>query len=282
MPVPWASLKTLDICLNVMIGYTNVANVNVNADDVNVNINNVNVNTGDVNVNISNKSADMSAQGVCMGGHADWIPRRETELVELMMFWLLKLADAALQTAYSWLAEECTLVNASLQAFLDARAAYQTTPTTANRIAKEEARNAAVEAMRKFARERIRNNPALNDGQKHELGVAVSDREPSPVVAPDEGPDSDAEISAKAPGVVKVRYFGAKPYGVDRVEIAWALSDTPIDSPDQLANNETFSRNPWQHTFGHADRGRRLFYSLRYLTKEGASHWSDVREVIIP
>jgi hypothetical protein len=79
-----------------------------------------------------------------------------------------------------------------------------------------------------------------------------------------------------------VRYLGAKPYGVDRVEIAFSVSETFIDSPDQLANNDTFSRNPWERTFAAAERGKKMYYSLRYLTREGASHWSDVREVIIP
>jgi hypothetical protein len=55
-----------------------------------------------------------------------------------------------------------------------------------------------------------------------------------------------------------------------------------IDSPDQLANNDTFSHNPWERTFAAAERGKKMHYSLRYLTKEGASHWSDVREVVIP
>jgi hypothetical protein len=29
--------------------------------------------------------------------------------------------------------------------------------------------------MRKFARERIRNNPQMNDGQKEEMGITVPD-----------------------------------------------------------------------------------------------------------
>jgi hypothetical protein len=120
----------------------------------------------------------------------------------------------------------------------------------------------------------------MNDGQKGELGVTVSDKEPSPV--PDAGPDSEPVISAREPGVVKVRYLGAKPYGVDRVEIAWSVSDTVIDSSDMLSSHETFPRNPWEHTFGHEDRAKKMYYSLRYLTKEGASHWSDVQEVVIP
>jgi hypothetical protein len=212
----------------------------------------------------------------------DWIPKREEEIVVLMGLWQSKLADTALQTAYGWVAEECGQTAAAIGTFLGARTAYSAAPTKANHTEKEELKAAAVAAMRKFARERIRNNPKMNDGQKQELGVTVADKEPSPVPVPDAGPEGEAEISAKSPGVVKVRYLGAKPYGVDRVEIAWVLSGAVIDSPDLLTNKETFSRNPWEHTFGHDDRGKKLYYSLRYLTKEGASHWSDVREVVIP
>jgi hypothetical protein len=212
----------------------------------------------------------------------DWIPTQEEKLVELMAVWQTKLADGALQTAYGWPADECNLTKTAMSAFTDARTAYAAAPTKANRTQKDELKKAAVDAMRKFARERIRNNSKMNDGQKQELGVTVADREPSPVPVPDAGPDGEADISAKSPGVVKVRYLGAKPYGVDRVEIAWSVSDTVIDSPDMLANHETFPRNPWEHTFGHEDRAKKMYYSLRYLTKEGASHWSDVREVVIP
>jgi hypothetical protein len=212
----------------------------------------------------------------------DWIPTQEEKLVDLMAVWQVKLADTALQTAYEWPADECILTKAAFTAFTDARTAYQAAPTKANRTEKDELKKAAVDAMRKFARERIRNNGKMNDGQKQDMGVTVSDREPSPVPVPDAGPDSEAVISAREPGVVKVRYLGAKPYGVDRVEIAWSVSEIVIDSPDQLANHETFSRNPWERTFPAAERAKKMYYSLRYLTKEGASHWSDVREVVIP
>jgi hypothetical protein len=212
----------------------------------------------------------------------DWVPTQEEKLVDLMAIWQVKLADAALQAAYDWPADECALTQTAFTAFTNARTAYQAAPTKANRTEKDELKKAAVDAMRKFARERIRNNSKMTDGQKQELGVTVSDREPSPVPVPDAGPDSEAVISAREPGVVKVRYLGAKPYGVDRIEIAWLVSETVIDSPDQLSNNDTFSRNPWERTFVSGERGKKFYYSLRYLTKEGASHWSDVREVVIP
>ncbi|MDR0561287.1 MAG: hypothetical protein LBG73_01185 [Spirochaetaceae bacterium] len=223
-----------------------------------------------------------SKKGVMMANRKDWIPGQEEKMLEMMTIWKVKLADTKDQGVYLWPDDECTAVINGITAFEVARTAYQAVPTGANRVAKDEAKKAVLEGIRKFARERIRNNPKMTDAQKQELGITISDRELSPVPVPNAGPESEAEISAKAPGVVKARYLGAKPYGVDRVEIAWSLSDKPIDSPDQLTNRETFSRNPWEHTFGHGDRAKKMYYSLRYLTRDGASHWSDVREVVIP
>jgi hypothetical protein len=226
--------------------------------------------------------ANIGRKGTDMAVKTDWVPAQEEKFVELIAVWQVKLADASLQTAFGWPADECIQVRNGFTAFLGARAAYQAAPTAANRTEKDESKKTAVERMRKFAREWIRNNSRMSDGQKQEMGVRVPDGEPSPVQAPDEGPESEAFISAREPGVVKVRYLGAKPYGVDRIEIAYLVSGTIIDSPDQLMNKETFSRNPWERTFPAADRGKKMYYSLRYLTREGASHWSEVREVVIP
>ncbi|GAB6392839.1 MAG: hypothetical protein MdMp014T_2212 [Treponematales bacterium] len=213
---------------------------------------------------------------------ADWIPTQEDQLVNLMAVWQVKLADTSLQAAYEWAAADCAAVTQAVTAFTNARTAYHTAPTPPNFTQKDETKRAAIEAMRAFARESVRGNSKMSDSQKQELGVTVADREPSPIPVPEEGPDSAAEISAQAPGLVRVRYLGAKPYGVDRVEIGWTISPAPVDSPDQLPLKETFSRNPWEHTFAHDERGKRLYYSLRYLTTEGASPWSDVRELVVP
>jgi hypothetical protein len=217
-----------------------------------------------------------------MAKRMGWIPTQEENLLVLILIWRKKLPDATLQVLYAWVAAECTQTSSVLEAFINAREAYLAVPTNANWTEKTERKKAAIEAMRKFARERIRNNSAMSDAQKQELGVTVPDKEHSPVSVPDAGPESEGVINAREPGVVKVRYLGRKPYGVDWVEIVWSVSDTEIDSPDKLEKNDTFSRNPWERIFDSEERGKRLYYSLRYRTKERASHWSSVRELIIP
>jgi hypothetical protein len=214
--------------------------------------------------------------------HSDWIPATEEKLVELMTLWHFKLNDVSLQTLYAWPADECVATVNAIIAFGEARTAYLATPTKANHLGKEEQKRLAVALVREFARARIRNNSRMTDTQKLEMDVPVADKTPTPIPVPDQGPESKAEISAQEPGVVKVRYLGAKPYGVDRIEIVWTVSTAPVSSPDLLTHNDTFPRNPWERAFPSEDRGKRLYYALRYLTREGKSHWSDVRDVVIP
>jgi hypothetical protein len=213
---------------------------------------------------------------------SDWVPSVEETLLELMTLWHSELGNAALQTAYGWPAAECAATVAELVNFSSARAAYQAAPTKSNHVDKEAHKKTAVEAMRKFARERIRNNNLMTDAQRTLMGVPAPDKEPSPIPVPNEGPASRAETNPQMPGVVKIRYLGAKPYGVDRVEIAWSVSETPIEAPDLLTHSDSFPKNPWEHHFPAAERGKKVYYSLRYLTREGKSNWSGVNEVIIP
>ena len=216
-----------------------------------------------------------------MTNNKDWLPAREDALVDLIAIWQTKLSNTTLQTAYGWVATECTAALATFTAFLTARTAYQAAPTKANRDQKAETKKTAQDTLRKFARERIRYNTKMTTAQREELGIPAPDPEPSPVPVPKEGPASKAETSAHAPGVVAVHYLGAKPYGVDRVEIAWGVLDAPVDDAQSLPHRDTISRNPWEQTLAQA-RGKKLYYALRYLAREGASHWTEVRDVIVP
>ncbi|MDR2260271.1 MAG: hypothetical protein LBE06_04920 [Azoarcus sp.] len=213
----------------------------------------------------------------------DWLPAREQDLIDLIAVWQVKLANQSLQTAYGWIASECTTTVAALTAFLTARATYQSTPTHPNRLAKDGAKKTAIAAMRKFAAERIRNNPKMTEAQRDELGVRTRDPVPTPVPVPAEGPESRIEISAHAPGQVKVYYEGAKPYGVIAVDIAYGVPDAPVERADDLPHRDSFTRNPWTYAAQSGERGKNFYYALRWRTNEGVSAWTEQsREVIIP
>jgi hypothetical protein len=214
--------------------------------------------------------------------NSDWIPRKEIELVVLVQTWIKKLEDSTYVSLYGWPEEACMQLKDNMQTFLSMRTVYIASPTTENRIDRDEIKAIVIEGMRVFARENIRFSAVLSDSQKHEMGVTITDMEPSPGPIPSECPQGNAIANPGSPGVVCVRYPGAKPYGVDRLEIAFCISPIPITSPDYLTDHDTFSHNPWKHTFTGDFRGKRLYFSLRYLGKYAKSNWSKVGEVIIP
>jgi hypothetical protein len=217
-----------------------------------------------------------------MPKNQDWLPRAEQDLIKLMTVWTTRLSATASQTAYGWTAAECTATVATITAFNTAYATYHTTPTNTNSLAKEEAKKAMLAAVRKFAGERVRLNSKMTPPQRLELGVTTRDTEPTPIPVPHDGPESEAETNPNVPGVIRVRYKGAKPYGVDHFNLGYLISDAPITEPTDLLHMDTFSHNPWEHTFTTAESGKTLYYALRYVTREGVSHWSKVQRVVIP
>jgi hypothetical protein len=214
--------------------------------------------------------------------HGDWIPHKELELVDLINTWIFIIGNTANQALYGWDNTVCTTLIADLVSFLGAREAYHETPTTRKKDEKNEAMAYGIDKMRVFARESIRFNQLMTDAQKHELGVSAQDTEPSPVIIPRLGPASSASISAKDPGVVYIRYLGAKPEGVERIEIAHAFLDAPPGNITLLTGRESFTQNPWRGDFP-LDRNKPLYYSLRYLGAHNqASDWSAIEEVTVP
>jgi len=217
-----------------------------------------------------------------MAAKKDWIPRKESELVPLMTFWRTQLGQLTVRNDFGWDMDDCYPVIAAITAFFDALDAYKAAPTNGNREYKDDLKAAAVEKMRAFARTDIRFNKIMTVPQKREYGVREADTEPTPIAPPAAGPESEIAIDARMPGVVRISYRDAKPYGVDRIEIAYSVSETPIESPALLTQKDSFTRNPWEHTFTPGERRKKLYYALRYLVKNTGSAWSPVEEAVIP
>jgi hypothetical protein len=119
---------------------------------------------------------------------ADWIPSREAELVPLANKWIAELEKPANQTAWGWDAAECTETIAALSAYVSADALFQEDDSTHNRIAKNEAKDAAVRALRSFAETSIRYNKKMPDEDKASFSVHLADKHPTPHPVPQSRP----------------------------------------------------------------------------------------------
>ncbi|MDR0707987.1 MAG: hypothetical protein LBF60_08975, partial [Treponema sp.] len=124
---------------------------------------------------------------------SDWIPTREQDLVDLAEKWKAGLSDAAKIAAFGWDQAECAVVVGKITAFLTARAAYETVNSTGNRIAKDEAKEEMIDAMRDFANSSIRFNKKMNDEDKLVYGIRPADTTPTYHGTPASQPDTAVE-----------------------------------------------------------------------------------------
>jgi hypothetical protein len=107
--------------------------------------------------------------------HTDWIPTREQDLVDLCGKWTVILGDPAKITTYDWDQTECTEVLGKTNGFLTARTVYEADDSSAKRLAKDEAKGEAVNAMREFANSSIRYNKKMPDDAKLDMGIRPAD-----------------------------------------------------------------------------------------------------------
>ncbi|MDR2260130.1 MAG: hypothetical protein LBE06_04180 [Azoarcus sp.] len=239
-----------------------------------------------------------------MAHNQDWIPTTETGLTDLMAVWATKLANTSLQTAYGWIAAECTATTATFTAFNTAYAAYHAAPTQPNRLAKDTARKTAIAAMRKFAAERIRNNPKMTPAQRLELNVRTIDTTPTPVPPPTA--QAEADITYPGPHQLKLHlhpladtppdphnsdygyrvYFGVMPPGGAGVEAATSVKRElmkPPASGNELPHSRFTRRQSDIFDFEQTDSGKTAYFCIRFENAKGEpGPWGPMLSAVIP
>jgi hypothetical protein len=75
----------------------------------------------------------------------------------------------------------------------------------------------------------------------------------------------------------------AKPKGVHGVEIAWEILDTPPVNWEQLIHSAFDTRTPAQLVFHGDQRGKTLYFALRWENTRGEKGpWGEIYGTIIP
>jgi hypothetical protein len=134
----------------------------------------------------------------------------------------------------------------------------------------------------------LRGNPLVTDDDLNAMGLperSSGGRQPSP----DPTTTVEAEVATPSPGVVEIHFRNAesehraKPEGVHGAEIKWLISDTPPAGWDALTNSVFDTRTPYVFSFAYEDRGKRLYYALRWENTRGVKGpWNEIQSVIIP
>jgi hypothetical protein len=134
----------------------------------------------------------------------------------------------------------------------------------------------------------LRNNPLVTDGDLIAMGLpqhSSGGHTPAPVPTTTPG----VRIKLPAPGIVELDFFDAtsekraKPDGVHGTEIAWAILDTTPTDWSQLVHSAFDTHTPYRFSFSGEDRGKKLFFALRWENNRGEKGpWSEIFDAIIP
>ena len=154
--------------------------------------------------------------------------------------------------------------------------------------AKNDARTALERAVRQAVKEYLTHNHAVTNEDRDGLGIPIhkSGRTPAPVAT--DPPDSDVDTSVLGHVTVYAYEKGsnhkkAKPAGQHGFETGWAILDAPTTEWSDLTHSSFDTNSPLTLSFEGHDRGKTLYYALRWENTRGEKGpWSEIKSVIIP
>jgi hypothetical protein len=218
---------------------------------------------------------------------ADWMPKKEQDLVDLCGKWKIELEKPANITAYGWAQTEVTATLGTIDAFLTARTAYEADNSTGNRLAKDEAKEEAVDAMRDFANSSIHFNKKMNDPQKLVFGIHPADKTPTHHLPPTSQPDTAVEntpnhFEHKVRALNHATGDTAKPEDAYGVRYAWQVGGEKPASGADLGKTKFTRKTTHIVTHTEADKGKTAYYSTCYENSKGdTGPWSPIEEAVI-
>lgn len=218
---------------------------------------------------------------------ADWIPTREQDLIDVCGRWTTALTDSAKISAYDWDLVTCAAVLSAITAFVEARTNYEADNSTAHRLAKIEAKDAAVQMMRDFANSSIRFNKKMPDAEKLLFGIKPADKTPTPHGTPASQPDTVVENSVnhyehRIKAINHATGNAKKPADAYGVRYGWQVGgEQPVSGAD-LPKSKFSRKTSLTVTHTEADKGKPAYYASCYENARGdAGPWSPVEEAFI-
>jgi hypothetical protein len=222
-----------------------------------------------------------------MASNGDWLPSRERDLADLCQKWKTGLENPANVTNFGCKHAEVTETLAKAAAFLTSRTAYEEVDSTANRMAKDEAKDAAKGALRDFANSSIRYNKQMKDEDKLVYGIRPADRTATPAGEPETYPEAEPDTSIIRQ--VRINFWDSatktrgKPHGVHGAEIRWAVLDHAPAAVEELSNSDFDTASPLTLKFDESRRGQRLYFCLRWETNTNVKGpFGEIHSAVIP
>jgi hypothetical protein len=227
----------------------------------------------------------------------DWIPHRERDLVDLIAKWIAALSNMAKRADFGWDSDVCMAVLLKLEEFLNAYAEYKAIHTPVKRLVKDDARKAAVDVMRSFAKSDIRFNRKMTETDRMYFGLREPDTKWTPKSDPTDLVTIEFSTIPEAHSIVaKYRIEGSTKRGKGSYHAAevryWVRAldaAPPVDANEEGWQGMANTASPWKKTLAGADAGKRLFVTMRWVNAatSGEEHngkglWNRILSIIIP
>jgi hypothetical protein len=218
----------------------------------------------------------------------DYIPRSDGDFLS----WVKILFAAVEENAELWHLAPASWAHINPPMITKYDSAYKKTIGT-NRgkvdvMAKNIARDALKDATRKYVNEFLKYNSAITSDDRVRLGLRIPDTKRTPVHVPVTTP----RVTTTHPDPCIVAFIVSdsvskrktKPAGVRGFELVWIILDTAPTTCEQLIHSSfsTRVRTPFRITFSGDERGKTLYFAVRWENTRGEKGpWSNIMNTII-
>lgn len=171
-----------------------------------------------------------------------------------------------------------------MNAWADCQVSATRTPLIT--FTKNEARKKYEKLLRQLVKI-LQANPKVTEDELKKMGIAIPSQGKTPAPVPVTYPVFTVDSSVIRRLSVYFRdnagTSSAKPRGVHGAEIKWGIADTPPADPANLPNSSFDTRTPFTLEFAEADRGKSVYFCLRWENTTGAKGpWGEIGMAVIP
>ncbi|MDR1864910.1 MAG: hypothetical protein LBR08_04990 [Bacteroidales bacterium] len=201
------------------------------------------------------------------------------------------LYDTAKKRAFDWGIGDAELAEwePELLAF-EAAFALSENPATRTVVsikARQSARDALEPKLRRFVQGRLVRNVLVSAADLFSMELPVKDAVASPLPDPSTCPEYKADSGTIRRLILYFRDKGSqrrgKPYGVQGVEIRWAIRDEPPADTEDLMRSEFATRSPHVFEFRESERGKTVYFCMRWQNRRGAKGpFGEIMSAFVP
>jgi hypothetical protein len=217
-----------------------------------------------------------------------WIPQAILAFVAFCKKWKAVLEGPS-GALFGWASPAITACTDAIDAFLKAYDAWTEDDSSLKKAQRDDARQAAEQAVEYFAAHSVRYNEKMTETQKYEL-LGVRTWHPGhPIEVPTTVPELSVRAGHIRQLIANYKDMGSEHWGkpdkVHGIEIRWAFLDhPPVNIEAELTNSSFDTRHPFRITFNEEDRGKTAYFAARWeIEREGQKgDFGPIASAVVP